>query len=315
MVDDGSSDDSYAICQAVASEDSRVKVVHKVNEGAGPARNAGIDAATGEYVWFFDIDDRVDLTLVQDCLAEMERTRADVMIFGFSTYTPALGVSDEVRFSDKLYESNEQLKQGYVDDILLASRHGNGFVWNKMYRREVLVRSGVRFPSLRIQQDEVFNLRLYPHLQRVFISSLVPYHYYIYNTINTASKYIPLRYEIYRSVDEAFGLLQTKWLGDDKRMTDYRERRLVEGIITELTVNLFRRMCPFSGRRRIARMLEIIDDCRPLLLKADREHFASNLEQRAYISLAASRNPRLLVWVCRVYRMLRKATGRFYNKN
>lgn len=61
MVDDGSMDSSGAMCDIIASQDSRVKVIHQQNAGAGAARNAGLATAEGDYVVFIDADDYVDI--------------------------------------------------------------------------------------------------------------------------------------------------------------------------------------------------------------------------------------------------------------
>ena len=61
LVDDGSPDRSGAICDTWAEKDSRVKVIHKQNAGAGAARNTGLDMATGEIVSMIDSDDYLEV--------------------------------------------------------------------------------------------------------------------------------------------------------------------------------------------------------------------------------------------------------------
>ena len=60
LVDDSSTDSSLEICNKMAMEDSRIKVIHKENEGAGLARNEALRVATGEYIGFLDSDDFVE---------------------------------------------------------------------------------------------------------------------------------------------------------------------------------------------------------------------------------------------------------------
>ena len=57
LIDDGSTDDSGAICDAYAQRDNRIRVIHQKNGGAAAAKNAGLRAATGEYLSFADSDD------------------------------------------------------------------------------------------------------------------------------------------------------------------------------------------------------------------------------------------------------------------
>ena len=68
LVDDGSKDKSGEICENYANADSRVKVIHKENEGLGFARNTGLTVAQGKFVTFIDSDDVADVDLVERLL-------------------------------------------------------------------------------------------------------------------------------------------------------------------------------------------------------------------------------------------------------
>ena len=62
LVDDGSTDNTLPLCRDLATVDGRIKVITKENGGLGSARNVGLDAATGKYVWFYDVDDEAGKT-------------------------------------------------------------------------------------------------------------------------------------------------------------------------------------------------------------------------------------------------------------
>lgn len=83
LVDDGSTDDSGRRCDEAAASDSRIRVIHKPNGGLSDARNAGIDAARGEWITFLDADDRLDPRALELMTAEAASTRAEVVCADF----------------------------------------------------------------------------------------------------------------------------------------------------------------------------------------------------------------------------------------
>lgn len=199
LVDDGSTDDTPVLLQALAEEDSRIRVITKENGGLGSARNAGLEAARGKYIWFYDVDDEAEPHLVEKNVEWMTTHHTQLNIFSFKATTPAQHLTEDVIFEEQLVESNDVLHDIFLDKLFFV-RYGNGFAWNKFYKRSFLENHGIRFGNQRIQQDELFNLQIYPLAQRVYISSEPLYHYYIYEQGNARSQYIPHRYAIYRSI-------------------------------------------------------------------------------------------------------------------
>jgi len=84
LVDDGSNDDCPRICDNYALKDSRIIVIHKVNGGLSSARNAGIKAATGDYLVFLDSDDYWDdKSVMQNLVIQINQFESDVIIWGY----------------------------------------------------------------------------------------------------------------------------------------------------------------------------------------------------------------------------------------
>ncbi len=79
LVDDGSTDGSLALCRELEKKDSRIKTVSKQNGGVSSARNAGLDAATGDYIGFVDSDDLIDREMYDKMLAALVSTGADTV--------------------------------------------------------------------------------------------------------------------------------------------------------------------------------------------------------------------------------------------
>ena len=81
LIDDGSPDNSGAICDEYAAKDSRVKVFHKENGGVSSARNLGLDNATGEWITFVDSDDWIVYDYLQLCISTSENNHLDFLKF------------------------------------------------------------------------------------------------------------------------------------------------------------------------------------------------------------------------------------------
>ena len=224
LVDDGSTDETPALCDRFAEQDKRIKVIHKENGGLGSARNAGMEAATGEYLWFYDVDDEAELNVLESCIQEMDARQTDMMIFGFWAITTYQNLTEEVHFKEKEIRGQEQLRACYLDDLLFV-RYGNGFAWNKVYRRSFIEQHQLRYENQRIQQDEVFNLKVYQKVNSIYLSDKLFYHYYIYKVGNTRSRFIPNRFEIYKSIYNHFMDLKKAWQISDERFEDAMQKR------------------------------------------------------------------------------------------
>lgn len=82
LVNDGSKDGSGSICDDFVQKDSRVRVIHKENGGLSSARNAGMDAAKGEYISFIDSDDWIETDSYEHLLGLMEKYQVKLVCGG-----------------------------------------------------------------------------------------------------------------------------------------------------------------------------------------------------------------------------------------
>ena len=80
LVDDGSKDKSAIICDEYMVKDNRITVIHKQNGGLSSARNAGIEVATGEAVFFLDSDDYISKECIEKLVKLMKKNSADISI-------------------------------------------------------------------------------------------------------------------------------------------------------------------------------------------------------------------------------------------
>ena len=310
LVNDGSADRTPELCRELAATDSRIVLVDKPNGGLGSARNAGMDVATGEFVWFYDVDDEVELDLIEKNVAWMRRFNADMTMFGSWFTCPDTGHTETSHFKDILFESNEALKEAFTDVVLFVP-NGNGFVWNKFYRKEFIDCCGARFGEQRIQQDELFNFKLYPYVRRLYISSELLYHYFIYNTGNSRSNYIPDRILIYESIFDGINDLRDRWGLQDKRLEGYFYKRLYQGIENSILFNVFHPDAPSSRRWRKKEFESILS--RPTTCKCLEymgANYDFNLEGKLYYNAFCSHDYVRVSFLRTVFGTLRRVKRR-----
>ena len=198
LVDDGSEDKSGVICDTYASDDSRIKVIHKENEGQGIARNIGLKEATGRYICFLDSDDYLDKNTCELLFETMEGNRADLCTYGYSIHMPASGsestktdqegfgsanvITRTPRICDRIYEGVDVVTK-YVPHFFGDDPDNDelrGFsACMSCFRNDIIKENNIRFPSEReyLSEDTIFCLEYCKHVKRVVTTSSVFYHY------------------------------------------------------------------------------------------------------------------------------------------
>ena len=178
LVNDGSTDGSHMVCDELAGNHSQVRVIHKKNGGVSTARNAGIDAARGEYLVFVDGDDTLDPEKLKAMMDSFQESAADLAIFGISFDFYKNGTCYR---TDELYYPH--------DGILTASQWQNSFAelyganavsssCTKVFRRKLLEEHRIRFSEkMFLYEDFEFVLRYMTHCEIIFNVPRAVYHY------------------------------------------------------------------------------------------------------------------------------------------
>ena len=167
LVDDGSPDNSGAICDEFAEKDPRVKVVHKENGGLSSARNAGIVVANGEYIGFIDSDDYIKPQMYEKLLDALVNADADMAICNYEYVEETTDAVDEHMrdispLIDQVLNREQALKK------LDTDTSGYSFyvtAWNKLYKRDLFV--GCMFQEGKIHEDEFIVHHLFSKCTRI----------------------------------------------------------------------------------------------------------------------------------------------------
>ncbi len=150
VVDDGSTDGTGRLCDSLAKQDARVRVIHKRNGGPAEARNVAIAEAKGRYIGFVDGDDWIDPDMYEKMLSALKEQGADLAICRYrqvhKTHTVDGSVDRAV-----LFEGQEAL-QYYVEET--KEYQIQNAAWNKLYKKEIL--QDLTFPAGKWYEDIMF---------------------------------------------------------------------------------------------------------------------------------------------------------------
>lgn len=174
LVNDGSTDSSGGLCDQYALQyPELVRVVHKRNGGLSSARNAGMDAACGEYVIFPDPDDWVEPDFVQKLTELNARYKCDLVCIGHYVDTDTSSI--QANKEQKLVQMNVKQAQR----ALLIPPSINGFAWNKLYHLQVIRKNNLRFlDNVGTTEDLDFAFRYLQHSKTIVFSPQdAVYHY------------------------------------------------------------------------------------------------------------------------------------------
>ena len=143
-------------------------MIHKENEGLGPTRNAGIRAATGDFVYHCDSDDWLREDLLEKAYRAITEADAQVLVFGYDIFTEENGQLlpyDSIKVGNNIYQGQQEVRRFFVDQYF------HSFVvlsaCNRMYRRSFLIENELYFPDFRRSQDMAYSLLLFDRIEKL----------------------------------------------------------------------------------------------------------------------------------------------------
>ena len=162
VVNDGSPDESQRVIDEYAARDSRIVGVSKANGGLSDARNYGMQYARGEYIGFVDGDDYVEPDMYETMLAKAREEVSDIVECNLYHNYPD---SYDVEIGAEITDKHEMI------------RVGRSVVWNKIYNRDWLFASGVKFSVGMIHEDVEFFVKLVPFIRKMSYIKEAGIHY------------------------------------------------------------------------------------------------------------------------------------------
>lgn len=205
LVDDGSPDNSGAVCDELALGDKRIKVIHQKNQGVTKARKHGISAATGAWIVFLDGDDQLLPNTIEYFVTTALTKNVDIV------QTPNIRVTGDTRRIVPMTAKGTYDKKGYLS--LLANGRITGGIGGKIIRKSLFNSETLDIPEgITNNEDMLMNIRLSRHLNSIYCNPKKGFYLY-YDRNNSASKKkIPLKnwqllYKEYHSMKEKYGAI------------------------------------------------------------------------------------------------------------
>lgn len=171
LIDDGSIDNSSAICDEYAAKDARVRVFHKENGGVSLARNIGIDNAVGEWITFVDSDDWIDNNYLSSLLGD---EKFDLSICNLkveeSSFNWEVVIEEGIHykvFIERLFEKGKFTGFPFLGPCC------------KLFRKGIIDKYNIRYrENISSGEDSLFVLDFFCHIDNYFGVNKMLYHYW-----------------------------------------------------------------------------------------------------------------------------------------
>lgn len=184
LVNDGSTDQTAKVCEKIAQDDERIRIITTENKGVGLARQRGLEEAKGDYIAFVDSDDWVEKEYFSDLIEKIQNKDLDICISG---YTKELSndvvIKVPVAFPKDEYTGDE-IKKDLLNNCVWYAKSGYyespiSTVWMAMYKKEIIDSNYISFYSEReyYSEDSLFNLEYLSCSHRVGFLRDEKYHF------------------------------------------------------------------------------------------------------------------------------------------
>lgn len=189
LVENGSTDHSWEICQKYSAKYNGVKAVQMDTAGVSRARNYGISLAKGDWIMFLDSDDCLDPSIIHMARKLQNDSDIDVVLFQYCYFDAVHGIDrNETSASKKLRRiDSDLLRRGvlqfgkYEKQIIETANLDNMSIWTcwgKLYRKKLIEENKIKFPEkLFLSEDTAFVFQVYCSTDRIYAVQMNAYYY------------------------------------------------------------------------------------------------------------------------------------------
>ena len=243
LVDDGSTDKSFEVCQEFANKDKRITVVTQTNSGASSARNRGIEIAKGEWITFIDADDYVEKNYLE-CLYKNIENEKTLIIQGLKQVNINGEEIKKIEFKETVLNGSEIQKAFDENEIFEY-----GYTVAKLYHREIINKHNIRFnKQISYSEDMLFML------EYILYSSTIKFieganYYYITDNSNLSQRYnsFESEYLLFTQYNKTNLAIANKW----NFTPSYKSQRCGALILMRSIYSLYKKES-YSRKERIS---------------------------------------------------------------
>ena len=150
VINDGSTDSTLQILTDLARDYENLRIINKENGGPSSARNEGLRAAQGEYIYFMDSDDILEIDGLEQLYERAKETKADLIIANYDIFSgnsvTKINNLKSLLQSDNIPRFNRTILWTFS-------------LWNKLFRRTIIEENQLQFPPISYSEDGVFTMR------------------------------------------------------------------------------------------------------------------------------------------------------------
>lgn len=200
IANDGSKDSSLKIIKEFQKEDKRIKIIDKINEGVVKTRNILLKYAIGKYCINIDSDDWIEKDYLQRIYLEAEKNNLDLVV---SDIIIDYGKNNEYVFTDLRIKDNEIINGDKYFKLFLTENF-YGYTWNKLIKRELLIKNNISYNEkiYFLCEDTNIILKICKYSKRIGKLNKAYYHYMQTDTNGSKNLNISHLYDIYECFND-----------------------------------------------------------------------------------------------------------------
>lgn len=286
LVDDESPDRCPQKCDEAAKKDKRIRVIHKKNEGLGFARNSGLEIATGEYVYFVDSDDYLELTAAEILYTTAKKENLEICFAGIILEND----QGEKKRKIPVY-AGKRFYQPELVQLILSGMLGSDpnqkedtdlrmSAWQGIYKRDWLINNKLHFSSERrfISEDIIFHLDALPKASSLGYIENCLYYHIVDNPASLTHRYNPERFEkccvLYLEEKK-----RIETLGNDPKMLLHAQRMFLGN--TRVCLKQIMAKAEYEGKKfGVLEIKKIVNDKTLRSVLATYPYFQNPIRQR-----------------------------------